>query len=156
RARDDLMDRDVAIKMPNPGRCAQPGYREMYMAEARALARLRHPHIVQAHDVGQTDEGLPFVVYSFIKGVNLHEKMKQGRMTVRQSAELVAVAADALHYVHRERLVHRDIKPANILIDHAGQPHLTDFGLALRDEDFGKGPEFAGTPRYMSPEQARG
>ena len=69
---------------------------------------------------------------------------------------LVATIADALHYAHSRGLVHRDIKPANILIDAAGKPCVADFGLALRDEDFGKGGGVAGTPAYMSPEQARG
>ena len=75
---------------------------------------------------------------------------------MRDSAELVATIADALHYAHSRGLVHRDIKPANILIDAAGKPCVADFGLALRDEDFGKGGGVAGTPAYMSPEQARG
>ena len=74
----------------------------------------------------------------------------------RDSAELVATIADALHYAHTRGLVHRDIKPANILIDASGKPCVADFGLALRDEDFGKGGGLAGTPAYMSPEQARG
>ncbi len=69
--------------------------------------------------------------------------------------QLVATVADALHYAHRQGLVHRDVKPGNILIDADGKPYLVDFGLALREEDIGKGPKFAGTPAYMSPEQAR-
>ena len=73
-----------------------------------------------------------------------------------ESAELVAAVAEALHYAHTRGLVHRDIKPANILIDAAGKPCVADFGLALKDEDFGKGAGLAGTPAYMSPEQARG
>ena len=82
--------------------------------------------------------------------------MRQGRPSFRESAELVATVAEALHYAHTRGLVHRDIKPANILIDAAGKPCVADFGLALKDEDFGKGAGLAGTPAYMSPEQARG
>ena len=80
----------------------------------------------------------------------------QARPSFRDSAELVATVAEALHYAHTRGLVHRDIKPANILIDASGKPCVADFGLALKDEDFGKGGGLAGTPAYMSPEQARG
>src|SRR5207244_2119974 len=71
-------------------------------------------------------------------------------------ADLVATIAEALHYAHRQGLVHRDIKPSNILLDTSGKPHIADFGLALKEEDVGRGLRYAGTPAYMSPEQARG
>ena len=69
---------------------------------------------------------------------------------------MIATVAEALHYAHRQGLVHRDIKPGNILLDKSGKPFVADFGLALKEADFGKGATFAGTPAYMSPEQARG
>ena len=68
----------------------------------------------------------------------------------------MATVAEALHYAHKQGLVHRDIKPGNILLDKSGKPFVADFGLALREQDVGKGPRYAGTPAYMSPEQARG
>src|SRR5205807_4855614 len=83
-------------------------------------------------------------------------KLKVARFSFADAAVLVATVAEALHHAHQKGLVHRDIKPANILIDAAGKPYVADFGLALREEDFGKGAGLAGTPAYMSPEQARG
>ena len=120
------------------------------------LAKLDHPHIVPVYDVGRTDDGLCYVVSKYVEGSDLAERMRQGRLAFRESAELVATVADALHHAHTRGLVHRDIKPANILLDAQGKPCVADFGLALRDEDYGKGPRLAGTPAYMSPEQARG
>jgi serine/threonine protein kinase/formylglycine-generating enzyme required for sulfatase activity len=155
-AHDDQLHRPVAVKVPHRGRVSSPEDVEAYLAEARILASLDHPHVVPVHDIGTTNDGLPFVISKLIEGSDLAAKIKAGRPSFGESAELVATIAEALHYAHRKGLVHRDIKPANILIDQAGQPHVGDFGLALKEEDFGRGPGFAGTPLYMSPEQARG
>src|SRR5439155_1865885 len=107
------------------------------------------------HDVGRSDDGLCYVVSKYVKGPNLAERMRRERPSFRESVELTAVIAEALHHAHTRGLVHRDIKPSNILIDPQGQPCIADFGLALRDEDYGTGAELTGTPAYMSPEQAR-
>ncbi len=155
-AHDDDLDRPVAVKVPNPERIKRPEDVEAFLVEARILAKLDHPHIVPVHDVGRTEDGLCFVVSKLVEGSDLAVKMEQACPSFRNSAELVATIADALHYAHGRGLVHRDIKPANILIDASGKPCVADFGLALRDEDFGKGGGLAGTPAYMSPEQARG
>jgi serine/threonine protein kinase len=155
-AHDDQLHRPVAIKMPHRERISAPEDVEAYLAEARILARLDHPHIVPAHDVGTADDSLPFVVSKFIEGSDLKQRIKDSRPSFVESAQLIATIAEALHYAHWKGLVHRDVKPANILIDTAGKPYVADFGLALKEEDFGRGPEFAGTPAYMSPEQARG
>jgi len=155
-AHDDDLDRPVAIKVPNPERIAHAEDVEAFLVEARILAKLDHPHIVPVFDVGRTKDGLCFVVSKLIEGCDLAVRIGQARPSFRDSAELVATIADALHYAHTRGLVHRDIKPANILIDAFGKPCMADFGLALRDEDFGKGGGLAGTPSYMSPEQARG
>ncbi len=93
---------------------------------------------------------------SYIEGSDLADRVRQGRPTFRESVELAAVVAGALHHAHTRGLVHRDIKPANILIGTSKEPWVADFGLALKDEDYGKGARLAGTPAYMSPEQARG
>jgi serine/threonine protein kinase len=153
---DEDLDRPVAIKVPRPERVSQPEDVEAYLEEARILASLDHPHIVPVYDVGRTDDGLCFVVSKFIEGSDLKAKIELARPSFRESAELIATVAEALHYAHTRGLVHRDIKPANILIDASGKPFVTDFGLALKEEDFGRGPKIAGTLAYMSPEQARG
>src|SRR5262249_23554800 len=101
-------------------------------------------------------DGLCYVVSKYVEGTDLAERMQQGRLSFAESAELVATIAEALHHAHTRGLVHRDIKPANILLDAQGQPCVADFGLALREEDYGKEARIAGTPAYMSPEQARG
>jgi serine/threonine protein kinase len=155
-AYDDQLSRLVAVKVPRPECFAQARHAERYLAEARALAQLDHPNIVPVHDYGLTDAGLPFIVSKFIEGSNLALRIKQSRPSFTTSAELVATVAEALQHAHGKGLVHRDIKPGNILLDPVGKPYVADFGLALREEDFGKGGGTAGTPAYMSPEQARG
>jgi eukaryotic-like serine/threonine-protein kinase len=155
-AMDEELDRPVAIKVPHRERIAQPQDIEAYLKEARIVASLDHPHLVPVYDVGRTDDGLCFVVSKLIDGSNLATRIEETRPGFHESATLVATIAEALHYAHTRSLVHRDIKPANILIDTSGQPFVADFGLALKEEDFGSGARIAGTPAYMSPEQARG
>ena len=156
KAHDDDLQRDVAIKVPHRHRIATAADVEAYLAEARMLATLDHPGIVPVHDVGRTADGLCFVVSKFVDGQDLRARLRQARPPCAEAAALVAQVAEALHHAHRRGLVHRDIKPANILLDEQGRPVVADFGLALREEDFGTGPQLAGTPAYMSPEQARG
>ncbi len=155
-AYDVDLNRTVAIKVPRPERVSCPEDIEAYLEEARIVANLGHPHIVPVHDVGRTDDGLCFVVSKYIEGSALSTKIWEARPSFHESAALVATVAEALHYAHTHGLVHRDIKPANILIDESGNAFVNDFGLALKDEDFGRGGGIAGTPAYMSPEQARG
>ena len=155
-AHDDILKRSVAIKVPNPARITRLKDVEAYLAEARILAKLDHPNIAPAYDVGRTDDGLCYVVSKYIEGSDLAVRIQQGRPSSAESAGLIAVIAEAVHHAHTRGLVHRDIKPGNILLDSSGRPSLADFGLALKDEDFGKGARSAGTPAYMSPEQARG
>ena len=113
--------------------------------------RLDHPHIVPVYDVGRTADGLCYVVSKVVEGSDLAVRMKHGPFSRHEAAELVAALAEALHYAHIHGLVHRDVKPANILIDSAGRPVLVDFGLALKDEDFGKSPALVGNAGLHEP-----
>ena len=176
---DESLHRYVAIKVPLPQRVKDEA--QAYLTEARNVASLDHPSIVPVFDAGLAiwakaagqsvdrlnivpiddaarKSGLRYVVSKFIEGTNLRAQIDQRRFSSTESAEVVATVAEALHYSHKKGLVHRDIKPENILIDGDGRAYVADFGIALRDEDFGKGSdnEFVGTPAYMSPEQARG
>jgi serine/threonine protein kinase len=155
-AHDEQLHRLVAIKVPHAKLISKPGDAEAYLAEARTVANLDHPGIVPVHDVGSTEDCPCYVVSKYIEGTNLSTKLKKSRLKYREAAELVATVAQALHHAHKQGLVHRDVKPGNILIGKDGQPFVVDFGLALREENVGKGPKYAGTPAYMSPEQARG
>src|SRR5262249_51367742 len=122
RGRDDDLHRDVAIKVPHRHRIASPEDVEAYLAEARTLARLDHPGIVPASDVGRTADGLCYLVSKFVEGHDLKWRLEQGRPPLAESGALVVQVALALHHAHQRGLVHRDVKPANILLDAAGSP----------------------------------
>ncbi len=155
-AHDEELHRSVAVKIPHRRLVSTRPDAAMYVAEARALARLDHPHIVAVHDVGSTDQYPFFMVSQYIEGASLTQYANDQHPSCFEAARLIARVAEALHYAHKRGLVHRDIKPSNILIDKAGQPHVVDFGLAVKDADINQQLNFAGTPHYMSPEQARG
>jgi serine/threonine protein kinase/formylglycine-generating enzyme required for sulfatase activity len=155
-AHDDQLQRLVAIKVPHRNLVVRPEAAEAYLTEARTVANVDHPHIVPVFDVGSTKDCPCYVVSKYIDGTDLAKLLKRSRLTIHEGVDLVATVAEALHHAHKQGLVHRDIKPGNILLDRSGKPFVADFGLALREQDVGKGPRYAGTPAYMSPEQARG
>jgi hypothetical protein len=155
-AHDDQLQRPVAIKVAHRKLVDRPESAELYLTEARTVAGLDHPHIVPVYDVGSDPDFPFFVVSKYIDGTDLATRLKQGRLALHDAVELVATVAEALHFAHKQGLVHRDIKPGNLLIDRSGKPFVADFGLALREQDVGKGSGYCGTPAYMSPEQARG
>jgi len=100
RAQDERLDRSVAVKVPHPHRVARPEDAEPYLAEARTLARLDHPHIVEVYDVGGTAEHPFFVVSKYIPGTDLAKKMKESGLETGAAVQLVATVADALHHAH--------------------------------------------------------
>ncbi|MBI3270722.1 MAG: protein kinase [Planctomycetes bacterium] len=162
KAWDPELRRTVALKMLLSGVGAGPDEAERFRREAQAAAGLRHPNIVQVHDVGEC-EGRVYFTMDFIEGSSFSARLRE--LPVPRFVEVLREIALALHAAHEAGLVHRDVKPANILIDAAGRPYLGDFGLAKpvqpgAGEGEGAGLTsqgcIPGTPAYMSPEQAGG
>jgi serine/threonine-protein kinase len=169
RARQISLNRPVALKMVLRGEFAGEADRARFRAEAEAAARLAHPHIVTVHEVGEHD-GQPYFAMQLIEGPTLAQRLAHGPLPPRDAAELLAKVARAVDHAHHQGILHRDLKPSNILLDAAGEPHVTDFGLAklsrevsaLRSEDSASrlnktlSGTILGTPAYMAPEQAAG
>jgi serine/threonine protein kinase/formylglycine-generating enzyme required for sulfatase activity len=151
------LGRDVAIKVARPGAIASRSQEEMMLAEARLAAGLKHPSIVTVYDVGRLEGGEPYIVFEYVEGRTLRTVLKAERLTPSALAVLISKLARAVHHAHQAGLVHRDLTPANVLIDARGEPHVTDFGLALNEEgQRHRSGEIAGTPSFMAPEQVRG
>jgi tetratricopeptide (TPR) repeat protein/tRNA A-37 threonylcarbamoyl transferase component Bud32 len=158
KARHRRLNRIVALKMIGEGKHARPEQRARFLIEAEAVARLRHPHIVQIYDFGEA-EGHPFVTLEMLEGGSLADRLKGTTQPGRAAAELVATLASAMHVAHQAGIVHRDLKPSNVLFDGDGVPRITDFGLAKRLEvadGHTLTGQVMGTPSYMAPEQAQG
>jgi len=155
---DPELSRSVAVKVPRAGLLISREEELRFLREARSAADLKHPGIVQIHEVGE-ENGVPYIVSEYVEGRTLAERISEGRPSFREAAELAECIADALHAAHLRGVIHRDIKPGNILIDSSGHPHISDFGLARRsgeDTLMTLDGQILGTPAYMSPEQARG
>jgi class 3 adenylate cyclase len=152
---DPSLDREVAIKVPS-GPLSERSAAKQFLAEARNLARLRHPCIVTVFDVGVEDDRC-FIVSELLDGTPLHEWLKRRRPDWREVADIAARLAEALGHAHEYAVVHRDVKPGNVVLTRDRGPVLVDFGLAITDRarpsELGT---FRGTPSFMSPEQVGG
>lgn len=158
RARQVRLNRQVALKMIRAGKFSSGTEIQRLRAEAEAAAQLDHPAIVPVFEVGE-HEGLHYFTMAFVDGVPLSEKLNQGPLPARVAAQLIKTVAKAVAYAHEKGVIHRDIKPGNILIDQAGLPRVSDFGLAKQvasDNELTTTGQILGTPSYMPPEQAEG
>jgi eukaryotic-like serine/threonine-protein kinase len=157
-ARQEGLDRLVALKMILHAEHAGAEERRRFGIEAEAVARLQHPHIVQLHEFGEHG-GKPWFALEFMEGGSLDAWLASTPVAARLAAAIVRALADAMHYAHQQGVVHRDLKPANVLLTAQGLPKITDFGLAKQlDQQTGQ-PQtgtILGTPSYMAPEQADG
>ncbi len=156
RARQKSLDRIVALKVltPPPGNAAE--FAERFQREARALARLEHPHIVRVYEHGTVD-GLHYLVMEYVDGVTLRAALREGRLAPEQALRIVPQICDALQAAHDHGIVHRDIKPENVLIAKDGGVKIADFGLARLvepgDTRLTRRDQVMGTLHYMAPEQ---
>jgi predicted Ser/Thr protein kinase len=158
KARQLKLDRFVAVKILPAEWGRDPAFAERFAREARALARLSHPHIVGVHDFGEAGEHF-YLLMEFVDGANLRQLLQAGPLDPRLALQIIPQVCDALQYAHDEGVIHRDVKPENILVDQRGRVKMADFGLAKL-----VGPSRAsftltgthqvmGTLDYMAPEQ---
>jgi serine/threonine protein kinase len=159
RAHDQLLERKVALKVLHPHYADDEEYVERFRREARAVAKLSHPHIVTVIDRGE-DDGQQYIVFEYVDGENLKQLLQRtGPLPTRRAIELAVEIADALAFAHENGLVHRDVKPQNVLLTPDGDVKVTDFGIARSLEvEHGMTQTGAvlGTSNYLSPEQAGG
>ncbi|MFT7619810.1 MAG: serine/threonine protein kinase [Planctomycetota bacterium] len=157
RARQEGMDRSVAVKVLDEAVLANQKIIGRLMREARIAARFNHPHIVRALDAGVHESSCYFVM-ELIEGQSIRDLLeREGPLTEEQAIELAIEITEALFQLHSEHIIHRDVKPANIMVDGHGNAMLADFGLAKIEFDSSMTSQnhSVGTPAYMSPEQAK-
>jgi serine/threonine-protein kinase len=158
RANDTLLERAVAVKVLLPALAGDSGSAGRFLAEARTMATVSHPAIVEVYDYGRSG-ALAYLVMQFVNGESLREVLaREERLAADRTMEIVAQAATALHMAHGRGIVHRDVKPGNLLIRPDGQVVLTDFGIAtlVNRARLTAADSVLGTPSYLAPEQLAG
>jgi formylglycine-generating enzyme required for sulfatase activity/predicted Ser/Thr protein kinase/dienelactone hydrolase len=163
RARDERLERVVAIKVLLPGVLVGDEARRAFRKEALALAKLNHAHIAAVYDVGEQD-GVDYLVMELVEGESLAAKIKGGAVPVKEATSILLQVAEALEEAHERGVIHRDLKPANVMVSAKGRVKVLDFGLAKlfaptgsdATISFAETKGMAGTPLYMSPEQING
>src|SRR4051794_9548760 len=160
-ARDQLLDRPVAVKVLFPEFATDPNFVERFRREAQSAANLNHPNIVSVYDWGQ-EQGTYFIVMEYIDGRSLADILRtEGPLHPQRAAEVASDIASALGFAHRNGVVHRDVKPGNVLISPSGQVKVADFGIARAlgadpESNLTQAGSVMGTATYFAPEQAQG
>jgi serine/threonine protein kinase/predicted Zn-dependent protease len=169
KARDEKLNRLVALKIVHTAGATDPGLRDRFQREARSIAALTHPNIVTIHSIEEHD-GTPFLTMEFVEGKTLAELIRPGGLPLQRFLELAIPLADAVAAAHARGITHRDLKPANVMVTADGRLKVLDFGLAklterpdgagglatLTTEQLTDAGQIVGTRAYMSPEQAEG
>jgi serine/threonine-protein kinase len=137
RAFDTVLERQVAVKLMHRDIAHNPDQLERFRREARAVAQLNHPHIVQVIDAGE-DDAMPFIVFEYVEGETLKDRIRRfGYLPIPEALAYAIEIARALSAAHDRGIVHRDVKPQNILVDEEGSGKVTDFGIARTLEQEG-------------------
>ncbi|MGN6547862.1 MAG: protein kinase domain-containing protein [Aureliella sp.] len=153
---DEDLHRQVALKLPRSDKFRSHEELQLFLEEARTSAKLQHAGIVQVFDVG-THNDAPYIVLEYIRGRSLGQMLQEGPISQLTAVRLLIGMAEAIAHAHERGFVHRDIKPQNVLLDTSDQPHIADFGLAVKQWELQEGAgHVAGTSSYMAPEQVRG
>jgi hypothetical protein len=159
RARDEVLGREVALKILRGQYAGDEEFVERFRREAKSAAALNHPNIVQVYDQGRANDGTYYMAMEYVPGGTLKERIvREGRLNPREAARIASRVAEALDVAHYRGIVHRDIKPQNILIGDSGEAKVADFGIAraATAKTVTETSLILGTAAYMSPEQVRG
>ena len=157
RARDERLDRDVALKVLSAEFAADPAFRARLVRESQLAASLDHPNVIPVYDAGEAADHV-FIAMRYVDGTDLAAEIRRNRLTADRVVDVAAQVADALDAAHEQGLVHRDVKPSNVLIDPRGHCYLSDFGLSrtMADSAGSAGVTLVGSVDYVAPEQIRG
>jgi len=158
-ARDEQLDADVAVKILSDNWIDEDDVRRRFLAEGRFLRRVDSPHVVGVHDVGETDDGRPYLVLTYADGGSLADRIKAGPLDIAEAVDVITQVGSGLEQLHARGVLHRDVKPANVLFrtDPAGdRAMLGDLGLGKSLETVSQLTMPGGTPAYVAPEQVMG
>ncbi|HEV8535528.1 MAG TPA: serine/threonine-protein kinase [Candidatus Limnocylindria bacterium] len=155
-ARDQALNRDVALKVLDPAAASDGNLRRMFVKEARALAQLSHPNIVAVYDVGEVDDS-PFIVMEYLPGGSLKQRIEHtGPLKAGDGVRIAAEVANGLAFAHSKGIVHADLKPSNILFDANDTAKICDFGIARTPQEDADTPQLYATAMYVAPERVEG